>query len=80
MIQIIIIVAGIYVLVKRKIDFSKTRELVKPKSIYIGIALIIVGILSSFIDFIAYGLLIATVVISYFLSQKKVEANPPASV
>lgn len=70
MIQLILIVAGIYILIKGRINFSTERALVRPKSVYVGIALIIDGILISYINFYAYGVLILIMILAYFLSQK----------
>lgn len=57
---------------KGKINFSKKRELIKSKSIYIGLALIALGVLLQFENSgIIVGILFIVIIItSYFLSQK----------
>jgi hypothetical protein len=71
MIQIILLIAGIYILAKGEVNFSKDRILVKPKSLYVGIALIFNALILGFVSpFVEYGLLIVIMVASYFLSQK----------
>lgn len=70
MIQILLIIAGIYGLFKGKINFSKNRVLVKPISIYVGIIFIVLALLINYVsDLFVLGLLVITLVISYFLSK-----------
>ena len=74
MIPLLVLAAGVYILVTKKIDFSKNRELVEPNSIYIGSALIVVGLLGTFfpIGFTVFMILFCVVIVaSYFLGQKK---------
>ncbi len=74
-IQLIAILAGIYILAKEKINFSKNRILVRPKSTFLGVLLILIAILPYFIKaandvFVVIAMLIVIIVISYFFSKK----------
>jgi len=77
MIPIIIVIAGIYILIKGKINFSKNKELVKPKSIFVGVSLIISGVIGFLNVIVALGLLILIMIISYFLSQNTSNVSSP---
>ena len=68
--MIIAILAGAYILIKGKINFSNSRELVRPKSTYVGLTLLILGVIGYWLDiYIAIALIIAVIILSYFLSQ-----------
>lgn len=71
---IVLFATGIYILAKGRIDFWAGREIIRPKSTYLGIALIVLGISSFFLNFYTViGLFILIFVVEYFLSQKKNE-------
>ena len=73
---IIAALAGIYMIAKGKISFSGHREIKKPESIYVGIALLILAILSFFLDaYIILGIFVLIIIMSFFLSHKKTEAT-----
>ena len=79
MVQIILLAAGIYILAKGRINFSKNRELVKPNSLYIGGALAASGVLMFVIGFeIPLILAIVTIIASFFLSRK-IETPAPSA-
>jgi hypothetical protein len=74
-IQLIAILAGIYILAKGKINFSKNRILVRSKSMFLGVLLILIAILPYFIKaandiFIVILELFIIIVASYFFSKK----------
>jgi cytochrome c biogenesis protein CcdA len=77
MIGIILIAAGIYVLAKGKIGVDNKKYLQKPKSIIVGIILIILGLLMGFVNWgLIAVLFIATIVASYYMAEEIVPENP----
>ncbi len=81
MFKIIFILIGLYILKKGRINFSNNRELVKPKSTYIGVifllsALVLFVFPDSGLDFII-GIVVFIVIFitSYFLSENSVDEN-----
>jgi uncharacterized membrane protein len=72
MLQIIFILSGVYIIAKGKINFSTKRELVRPRSTYIGIALLLLALFLFVFKvnfFIGIIFFIVIFIISYFLSQ-----------
>jgi hypothetical protein len=77
MIQLILIAAGIFILAKGRIDVSSKKILVRPKSAYVAIILVISGLSMNYIKMdgasavFLFLVLVATVVTSYFLAEDK---------
>jgi len=71
---IIFALAGIYILVKGKINFSKDRILYRPKSTFLGIAFLLLAIIPLFTPMINIFTVMAAsvilIIISYVISQK----------
>jgi len=58
MVQVLLIILGLFLLIKGKIKVSDTREIERPASIYWGIIIIIYGIAVSFLpDQLTYAIL-----------------------
>jgi cytochrome c biogenesis protein CcdA len=71
MIGLLLIGAGIYILVKGKIGVDNKRYLQKPRSIVVGIILIILGFLMGFVNLgIIAVLFVVTIVASYFMAEE----------
>jgi len=75
---IILLLAGAYILVKGKINFSRDRELTRPKSIFAGVVLISLAVLMYFLNldiFLIGGFSVLTLIGTYFLSDKVASSN-----
>ncbi len=81
MLQIIFAFVGLRTLIKGKINFSTTRELIRPKATYVGISFLLTAlILLLFFDWltdIVVGtvFLIVVFVVTYFSSQDVASEN-----
>lgn len=73
--QLIVVLAGIYIVAKGKVAFSKNRELVRPASTIFGLLLVAMAILPYFVSAVNDVLAVliisaAIIVVSYFFSKK----------
>lgn len=78
MLQILFILSGLYIIAKGRINFSTKRELVRPGSTYIGVALLLLGLFvfaSKENFFIGIIFFVVIFIISYFLSQNATEED-----
>jgi len=72
MIGLLLIAAGIFILIKGRIGVDEKRYLQRPKSTYVGIVLIILGLLPDFnvSIFLVLMLFVVTVIVAYFIANK----------
>lgn len=77
MIGLILIAAGIYVLIKGKIGVDNKRYLQRPKSVIVGIILIILGLLMGYVNWgLIAVLFVATIIVSYYMAKEITLENP----
>lgn len=73
--------AGFSMIFKERTNFSKNRSLIKPNSLYIGVALILFGFVNIFIPFsgiyvaIRVVIFLAIIITAYFISEKTQESQ-----
>lgn len=73
--QLIIVLAGVYILAKGRVAFSESREMIRPTATILGLAMIIVAVSSYFISvtnnvFTVLTLVGLMIVISYYFSKE----------
>lgn len=71
--QIILLLAGLFIILKGKVSFTPTREIAKPHSLYLGLvfitfAALMFGFVDTMLVYVAVGI---TIVFSFFLSHRK---------
>ena len=72
----ILIFAGIYILVKGKIEVSEKREITRPVSTFVGLVLVLIPAAQTFLPVLGRltvmaGILCLTVMVAYMLSDEK---------
>jgi hypothetical protein len=76
---LVLALAGLYILIKGKINFSKDRILYRPKSTYLGIAFLLLAIIPLFTPavniFVVMAASVILIIIAYVISQKVTPAQ-----
>ena len=84
MVQALLIIIGLVVLVKGNFKASKTKEIVRPQSIYLGLVFIGYGIASAFVPTtkIIYSLVFyaSLIVIALIFAAKGKKITPDSAV
>jgi Ca2+/Na+ antiporter len=78
MIDLIFIAAGVFILIKGRIGVDEKRYLQRPKSVYVGVVLVILGVLLN-LDvnvFLVLALFVLTVVVAYYTAEKTDTTKP----